>query len=68
MGVERVIHVAVFTFLLVGLFTLSIWAVLTYLPPQNNIILSVAVLPLSWGIILLAMYIAFGRLGWKWWK
>ena len=54
--------------LLVGLAVLSLWLVFTYLPPQDNLILVIAALPLSWGIILLAMYLTFSKLDWKWWN
>ncbi len=68
LGAERVIHAAIFILLLVGLATLSLWAVFTYISFQDNLILVIAALPLSWGIILLAMYLSFTKLGWKWWK
>jgi len=68
LGAERVIHASIFILLLVGLSALSFWAILTYLPLQENLVLIVASLPLSWGIILLAMYLSFSRLGWKWWS
>ncbi len=65
---ERGIHAAIFFLLLVGLATLSAYIVLTYVPPQSNLFLFVASVPLSWGIILLAMYVCFGKLDWKWWS
>ncbi len=68
MTAERVIHASIFFLLLVGLGVLSLWAISSYLPPQENLILFVASLPLSWGIILLAMYLSFNKLGWKWWN
>jgi hypothetical protein len=67
MTAERVIHASIFVLLLVGLATLSLWAVYTYIT-LANIILFVASLPLIWGIILLALYLTFRRLGWKWWN
>jgi uncharacterized protein (DUF486 family) len=63
---ERAIHASIFILLLVGLTVLSAWASYTYL--QNNLILVIAAIPLSWGIILLAMYLSFKKLGWKWWS
>jgi hypothetical protein len=54
--------------LLVGLGALSVWAVFTVIPPLENIILVIATVPLSWGIILLAIYLSFNKLGWKWWS
>jgi hypothetical protein len=67
MTAERVIHASIFILLFVGLAALSLWAVLTYITLQN-FILVVASLPLSWGIILLALYLGFSKLGWKWWS
>jgi len=63
---ERAIHASIFILLLVGLTVLSAWASYTYL--QDNLILVIAAIPLSWGIILLAMYLSFKKLGWKWWS
>jgi uncharacterized protein (DUF486 family) len=63
---ERAIHASIFILLLVGLTVLSAWASYTYL--QNNLILVIAAIPLSWGIILLAMYLSFKKLGWNWWR
>jgi hypothetical protein len=57
---------AIFVLLLVGLTTLSAYANYTYL--QNNLILLLAGIPLSWGTILLAMYLGFKKLGWNWWS
>jgi hypothetical protein len=65
---ERVIHASIFILLLIGLTALSLWITFTYLPPQNNLFLEIALVPLSWGIILLAMYLSFNKLGWKWWS
>ena len=52
--------------LLVGLTVLSAWAVYTYV--NSNIALSIAGVALSWGIILLALYVVFKKLNWKWWS
>ncbi|MCW4000345.1 MAG: hypothetical protein NWE93_08900 [Candidatus Bathyarchaeota archaeon] len=68
MGAERVIHASIFVLLLVGIAALCFWASYTYLPLESNLILFVASIPLSWGILLLALYVAFSRLGWKWWS
>ena len=68
MTAERAIHASIFILLLVGLTTLSLWAIFTYLNLQDNLILVIASIPLSWGIILLAMYLSFSKLGWKWWS
>ena len=66
MTAERAIHASIFILLLVGLTVLSAWASYTYL--QDNLILVIGSIPLSWGIILLAMYLSFKKLGWKWWS
>ena len=66
MNAERLIHVGIFVLLLVGLTVLSAWTVYNYL--QSNIALTIAGFALSWGIILLALYIVFDKLGWKWWS
>ncbi len=66
MGAERLIHAAIFALLLVGLTILGAWAVYTAL--HSNIILTVAGIALTWGIILLALYVVFRALEWKWWS
>ncbi|MGD0204509.1 MAG: hypothetical protein ABSC20_11480 [Candidatus Bathyarchaeia archaeon] len=66
MTAERAIHAGIFVLLLVGLTVLSAWASYTYL--QANLILVIGSIPLSWGIILLAMYLSFKKLGWTWWN
>ena len=66
MGAERLIHGGVFFLLLVGLTVLSAWASYTYL--KSNLVLAIASIALSWGIILLVMYVIFQKLGWKWWS
>ncbi|MCW3995662.1 MAG: hypothetical protein NWE98_05880 [Candidatus Bathyarchaeota archaeon] len=66
MTAERAIHATIFILLLVGLTVLSAWISYSYL--QNDLVLLIACIPLSWGIILLAMYVGFNKLGWKWWK
>jgi hypothetical protein len=63
---ERAIHMAVFPLLLVGFRSISAWASLTYL--SDNWILEIAGITLSWGIILLILYVSFKKLGWNWWS
>jgi hypothetical protein len=63
---ERAIHMAVFALLLIGFWSVSAWASLTYL--NDNIILEIAGVTLSWGIILLILYVSFKKLGWHWWS
>jgi hypothetical protein len=62
---ERAIHIAVFALLLVGSWSVSAWASYTYI---GNDILKIAGVTLSWGIILLILYVIFKRLGWNWWN
>jgi len=57
---------AVFALLLIGFWSVSAWASLTYL--NDNIILEIAGVTLSWGIILLILYVSFKKLGWNWWS
>ncbi|MEM3672652.1 MAG: hypothetical protein QW468_00280 [Candidatus Bathyarchaeia archaeon] len=66
MGTERAIHFAVFLLLLVGLCAISTWASYTYL--SETLILEIAGLALSWGIILLVLYVSFKKLNWDWWS
>ncbi|MCL2358532.1 MAG: hypothetical protein LBH74_00295 [Nitrososphaerota archaeon] len=68
MGAERLIHASIFMLLLAGLATLCVWVISSYIPFEDNMILFIASLPLSWGIILLSMYLSFSKLGWKWWN
>jgi hypothetical protein len=68
LGAERAIHASIFVLLLVGLTVLSAWASYTYLYPRYNLIPVIASVPLSWGIILLIMYLSFKKLGWNWWS
>jgi len=56
----------VFVLLLSGLSAISAWASYTYL--NDNLVLAIAGIPLSWGIILLALYVTFKKLGWHWWS
>ena len=62
---ERTIRMLIFVLLLSGLSAISAWASYTYL---NEPVLKIAVIPLSWGIILLALYVTFKKLGWHWWS
>jgi hypothetical protein len=63
---ERAIHFAMFALLLMGLCLVSAWASYTYLSDQ--IILEVAAIALSWGVILLVLYLGFRKLNWSWWS
>jgi hypothetical protein len=63
--VERVIHVAVFLLLLIGLCGVIAWVIIAYV--QNDL-LKFGGIALSWGVILLALYASFKQLGWKWWS
>jgi len=64
MPVERVIRAAMFILLLIGLCSLSAWVSHAYL---TDLILQVAAMALSWGTILLVLYVGFKALGWDWW-
>jgi protein-S-isoprenylcysteine O-methyltransferase Ste14 len=63
---ERAIHIAVFALLLIGSWSVSAWVSLTYL--SANWILEIAGVTLSWGIILLILYVIFKKLGCNWWS
>ncbi len=66
MTAERAIHAAVFVLLLAGLCSISAWGSFAYI--NNNWILRIASITLSWGIILLVLYVSFKKLGWQWWN
>jgi len=63
---ERTIRMLIFVLLLSGLSAISAWASYTYL--NDNLVLAIAGIPLSWGIILLVLYITFKKLNWDWWS
>ena len=65
MTVERAIHFAMFVLILVGLCAISAWASYSYL--SENLILEVAGIALSWGVILSILYVGFRQLDWDWW-
>ena len=62
---ERAIHLAMFILLLVGLCGISAWASYTYV---GNDLLKIAAIALSWGVILLILYVGFKKLEWNWWS
>ena len=66
MTAERAIHVAMFILILVGLCAMSAWASYSYL--SGNLILEIAGIALSWGLILLILYLGFKKLDWDWWS
>ena len=66
MTVERAIHFATFVLILVGLCSISAWASYTYL--NENLVLMIAGIALSWGVILLILYLGFKYLDWDWWS
>ena len=66
MTVERAIHFAMFVLILVGLCAISAWASYSYL--SENLILEVASIALSWGVILSILYVGFRQLDWDWWS
>jgi hypothetical protein len=63
---ERFIHAGIFFLLLIGLTVFGSWEAYTNL--HNNILLAFAGIVLSCGIVLLALYVVFKRLGWEWWS
>lgn len=65
MAGERAIHLAIFILLLVGLCGMSAWASYTYV---ENDLLKIAAIALSWGVILLILYVGFRKLEWNWWS
>jgi len=54
-----------FAFLLAGLCGVSAWASYSYI---SNIVLQFAGIALSWGVILLVLYLGFKKLNWDWWS
>jgi hypothetical protein len=66
MTAERAIYFAMFILLLVGLCGISAWASYSYL--NDNLILAVASIALSWGVILSVLYLGFRQLDWDWWS
>jgi hypothetical protein len=55
-----------FVLILVGLCAISAWASYSYL--SENLILEVASIALSWGVILSILYVGFRQLDWDWWS
>ena len=62
---ERAIHFAMFVLILIGLCSVSAWVSYAYL--SGTLILEIAGIALSWGIILLVLYVSFTKLEWDWW-
>ena len=65
MTTERAIQFATFILLLVGLCGVSAWANYAYV---EETMLKVAGIALSWGVILLILYLGFKKLDWDWWS
>ncbi|UCE96862.1 MAG: hypothetical protein JSV51_04555 [Candidatus Bathyarchaeota archaeon] len=63
MTVKGAIYFFVFVFILVGVFGITTWVVLTNVHPP----LSFAVIAFLWGITLAILYLAFDKAGWNWW-
>jgi hypothetical protein len=61
---ENAIHIAMFILILVGLCGISAWASYTYV---DIYLLKIAGIALSWGVILLVLYLGFKKLNWTWW-
>jgi hypothetical protein len=62
---ERAIHFAMFVLILIGLCSVSAWVSYAYL--SGTLILEIAGIALSWGMILLVLYVSFTKLKWDWW-
>lgn len=67
LGAERVIHASIFCLLLAGVAALCFWATSNYVSFQDNLSLFIATVSLSWGILLLVLYLVFSKMDWKWW-
>jgi hypothetical protein len=65
LDVERAIHFVTFSLVLVGLCGLSAWTSYAYV---TNDLLKIASIALSWGIILIILYLGFKKLDWDWWS
>jgi hypothetical protein len=61
---ERAIHFTMFILLVIGFFGVSVWAGYRYVSDYLLILASIA---LSWGIILVILYVIFEKLDWSWW-
>jgi len=61
---ERIIHVIAFILLLIGLCGMTAWGIYTYV---DDSALKIASMALSWGVILLILYLGFKALKWDWW-
>jgi hypothetical protein len=62
---ERAIHATVFALLLIGSYSLTGWINYEYI---TEFVLKLAGITLSWGIILLVLYLGFKKSGWRWWS
>ncbi|MFZ0965248.1 MAG: hypothetical protein WAN82_01305, partial [Candidatus Bathyarchaeia archaeon] len=65
LAVERAIHFVMFSLILMGLCGVSAWTSYAYVP---NDLLKIASIALSWGVILLILYLGFKKLNWDWWS
>ncbi len=61
---ERAIHFGIFILLVIGLCSVSAWVSYEFL---LDLILKIAGIALSWGTILLILYVGFTKLQWDWW-
>jgi hypothetical protein len=65
MAIERALRAVTFILILTGLAGMSAWAINA---SGANYLLQIACIALSWGVILLALYITFKKLDWGWWS
>jgi hypothetical protein len=63
--VERAIHFITFSLILVGLCGLAAWMSYNYV---YHDLLKIAGIALSWGVILLMLYLSYKKLDWDWWS
>jgi hypothetical protein len=62
---EKAIHVVMFILILIGLCGLSAWVIYNYV--QNDL-LRFGGIALSWGVVLLVLYVSFRQFKWDWWS
>jgi hypothetical protein len=64
MAIEKALQAVIFILILAGLAGISTWAINAYV---TSSLLLVAGTALSWGLILLVLFVVFRELKWEWW-
>lgn len=64
MAIEKALQAVIFILILAGLAGISTWAINAYV---TNPLLLIAGTTLSWGVILLVLFVVFKELKWEWW-